>query len=497
KKSLPLKLLLLATLAGLVATAVYWDLAHWLSFEQVKAHLGFLRAWQQSNPLLFAAGFFGLYVVVTALSLPGAAVMTLAAGALFGLLYGSLLVSFASSIGASLAFLSARYLAADLVEQRLGRHLAAIHQGVAKDGAFYLFTLRLIPVVPFFAINLLMGLTRMPLWVFYGVSQLGMLAGTLVYVNAGTALGDVQTLSGVFSPALLGSFALLAAFPWLARAVLARWNRARRYRGFNKPARFDRNLIVIGAGAAGLVTSYIAAALKARVTLVERHQMGGDCLNYGCVPSKALIKSAKLAHQLRHRAQYGLAEDSAEVGQVDFAAVMARVNRVIGEVAPHDSIERYESLGVEVLQGHAQLLDPWRVQITDAEGAKQVLSARSIVLASGASPRVPDIPGLAAVGFWSSETLWHNLSQANQLPQTVLVLGGGPIGCELSQALARLGAKVVQVERGPRLLAREDAEVSELVAKALRADGVELCLEQQVLRFERREGQDGQEQQKW
>ncbi|HMW47550.1 MAG TPA: VTT domain-containing protein, partial [Cellvibrionaceae bacterium] len=285
KKSLPLKLLLLATLAGLVATAVYWDLAHWLSFEQVKAHLGFLRAWQQSNPLLFAAGFFGLYVVVTALSLPGAAVMTLAAGALFGLLYGSLLVSFASSIGASLAFLSARYLAADLVEQRLGRHLAAIHQGVAKDGAFYLFTLRLIPVVPFFAINLLMGLTRMPLWVFYGVSQLGMLAGTLVYVNAGTALGDVQTLSGVFSPALLGSFALLAAFPWLARAVLARWNRARRYRGFNKPARFDRNLIVIGAGAAGLVTSYIAAALKARVTLVERHQMGGDCLNYGCVPS--------------------------------------------------------------------------------------------------------------------------------------------------------------------------------------------------------------------
>ncbi|HMW72300.1 MAG TPA: FAD-dependent oxidoreductase, partial [Cellvibrionaceae bacterium] len=372
-----------------------------------------------------------------------------------------------------------------------------INRRVNKDGAFYLFTLRLIPVVPFFAINLLMGLTRMPLWVFYGVSQLGMLAGTLVYVNAGTALGDVQTLSGVFSPALLGSFALLAAFPWLARAVLARWNRARRYRGFNKPARFDRNLIVIGAGAAGLVTSYIAAALKARVTLVERHQMGGDCLNYGCVPSKALIKSAKLAHQLRHRAQYGLAEDSAEVGQVDFAAVMARVNRVIGEVAPHDSIERYESLGVEVLQGHAQLLDPWRVQITDAEGAKQVLSARSIVLASGASPRVPDIPGLAAVGFWSSETLWHNLSQANQLPQTVLVLGGGPIGCELSQALARLGAKVVQVERGPRLLAREDAEVSELVAKALRADGVELCLEQQVLRFERREGQDGQEQQKW
>lgn len=498
KKSLPLKLLLFAGLASCVAAAVYWDLGHWLSFEHLKIQLGDLRAWQAQHPLLFVAGFFGLYVVVTALSLPGAAVMTLAAGALFGLVYGSLLVSFASTIGASLAFLSARYLAADWVQGRFGRQLATIHHGVEKDGAFYLFTLRLIPVVPFFAINLLMGLTRMPLWIFYGVSQLGMLAGTLVYVNAGTALGQVQDLAGVFSPALLGSFALLAAFPWLARALLAHWNRARRYKGFAKPARFDRNLIVIGAGAAGLVTSYIAAALKARVTLVERHQMGGDCLNYGCVPSKALIKSAKLAHQQRHLAEFGLLEPSqTEANQVNFAAVMARVNRVIAEIAPHDSIERYEGLGVEVLVGEAHLLDPWRVQITDAEGTKQVLSARNIVLASGASPRVPDIPGLANVGYWTSETLWQNLSQAGRLPKTILVLGGGPIGCELSQALARLGAKVVQVERGPRLLAREDTEVSELVAKALAADGVELCLEQQVLSFERLEGQYGQEGQKW
>lgn len=486
RRAVAVKLLLLALVAGGFAAALYWDLAHWLSFEQVSLHLEALRAWQEQKPLVFAAGFFGLYVLVTALSLPGAAVMTLAAGALFGLLQGALLVSFASSLGAALAFLSARYLAADLVQQRFGRHLEAIHQGVAKDGAFYLFTLRLIPVVPFFAINLLMGLTRMPLWLFYGVSQLGMLAGTLVYVNAGTALGQLQSLQGLFSPALLGSFALLAAFPWLARHLLARFNRARRYRGFQRPARFDRNLIVIGAGAGGLVTSYIAAALKAKVTLVERHQMGGDCLNYGCVPSKALIKSAKLAHQLRHSADFGV---QAAPVQVDFAAVMARVNRVIAAIAPHDSVERYQSLGVEVLKGEAFILDPWRVQITDERGHQQVLSARNLVLASGASPRVPDIAGLQAVGYWTSETLWQNLSQRSHVPGRVLVVGGGPIGCELAQAMARLGAQVTQLERGPRLLAREDDEVSAWVASALAADGVELLLQHELVSLQQADGQ--------
>lgn len=485
-RSLGLKLLLAAVLASAVAAAWHWDLAHWLSLAQLTTHLEALRAWQGQHPGLFAAGFCALYVLVTALSLPGAAVMTLAAGALFGLLVGGLLVSFASSLGASLAFLSARYLFVAQVQQRLGRHLEAIHHGVAKDGAFYLFSLRLIPLVPFFAINLLLGLTRMPLWQFYLVSQLGMLAGTLVYVNAGTALGQLTSLQEVFSVQLLGAFALLALFPWLARFLLGRYQRARRYRGFHKPARFDRNLIVIGAGAGGLVTSYIAAAVKASVTLVEQHAMGGDCLNYGCVPSKALIKSAKLAHQLSTAEAFGLQTGPLAV---DFAAVMARVNEVIAAVAPHDSIERYERLGVEVLKGRAQLLDPWRVCITAANGDQQVLSARSIVLATGASPTVPEITGLAEVGFWTSETLWQGLSQAQRVPKRLLVLGGGPIGCELSQALARLGSAVTQVERGPRLLAREDDEVSEQVARALTADGVQLLVAHQVVRLQRIEGE--------
>jgi pyruvate/2-oxoglutarate dehydrogenase complex dihydrolipoamide dehydrogenase (E3) component len=293
-------------------------------------------------------------------------------------------------------------------------------------------------------------------------------------------------LQGIFYAELLGSFDLLAAFPWLAKGLLGKFNHSRRYRGFSRPARFDCNLIVIGAGAAGLVTSYIAAALKARVTLVEHQQMGGDCLNYGCVPSKALLKSAKLASLMRHGADFGLTP--AQV-QVDFAAVMARVKRVIEQVAPHDSVERYRGLGVEVLQGRAQLLDPWRVQIVDAQGAQQVLSARTIVLATGASPFVPEIPGLPDVGFWTSETLWQGLSERATAPKRMLVLGGGPIGCELAQALARLGSSVIQVERGARLLAREDAEVSALVAEALQADGVQLYLEHKLTRFSVQNGE--------
>lgn len=480
------KILLVLLIAAALAAAWYLDLARWLSLDSLKGNLDNLQAWQGENPWVFAGAFFALYVLVTALSLPGAAVMTLAAGALFGLLQGSLLVSFASSIGASLAFLSARYLFAEQVQARFGSRLEAINQGVAKDGAFYLFTLRLIPVVPFFAINLLMGLTKMRLLVFYAVSQLGMLAGTLVYVNAGTALAQINGLKGIFSPALLASFALLALFPWLAKVALNRINSAKTYRGYQKPLHFDRNLIVIGAGAAGLVTSYIAAALKARVTLIESHSMGGDCLNYGCVPSKALIKSAKVAHLLKEAADFGV---SSVPVAVDFAAVMARVNRVIQDVAPHDSIERYQSLGVDVLQGRARLLDPWRVEITFDDGKKQVLSARSIVLATGASPIVPAIPGLAEVGYWTSETLWQGLSAKPSIPQRFLVVGGGPIGCELAQAMARLGAQVLQVDRGARLLSREDAEVSDLVARSLLADGVQIYSEHQLVRFEMRGGQ--------
>lgn len=482
----PAKLILLFLIAALLGLFFYFNGAHWLSFGALKSGLTHLQTWRETHPFQMMAGFFGLYVLVAALSLPGAAVMTLAAGSLFGLAWGTLLVSFASSMGALLAFLVARYLLRDLVEARFSAKLAAINEGVNRDGAFYLFTLRLVPVIPFFLINLLLGLTRMRAWTFYWVSQLGMLAGTLVYVNAGTRLALIETPSDILSMPLLASFALLATFPWLAKAVIQWFKQRRVYARWQKPRCFDRNLIVIGAGAAGLVTSYIAAAVKAKVTLIESHKMGGDCLNYGCVPSKALIRSAKAAHQMRHAARFGL---EATLPSFSFKRVMERVHAVIASVAPHDSIERYAGLGVEVLQGYARLLDPWTVEITDQSGHTARLSARSIVLATGARPFVPPLPGLESVDYLTSDTLWDRLKERDRAPARLIVLGGGPIGCELAQSFARLGSRVTQVEMAPRLMLREDDEVSDFARRALEEDGVQVLTQHRALRIER-DGED-------
>ena len=484
------KTLLLLTLAS--ALALFWafDLGRFLSLEQLKASQAGLAALYQRHPWQVAGAYFGIYVLATALSLPGAVLLTLAGGALFGLLWGTVIVSFASSVGATLAFLASRFLLRDVVRERFGRRLAEIDRGLERDGAFYLFTLRLIPVVPFFLINLLMGLTRMKTLTFHAVSQVGMLAGTLVYVNAGTQLARLDSLQGILSPALIGSFVLLGLFPLIARRLVAAWQQRRataRWRGV-RPRHFDRNLIVIGAGAGGLVTAYIAAAVKARVTLVEAHKMGGDCLNYGCVPSKALIRSAKLAHQMRHGARYGL-HDTEPV--LSFRAVMQRVRDVIRDIEPHDSVERYTGLGVEVLQGHARLVDPWTVEIALNGGGTQRLTARSIVLATGARPFVPPLPGIEQVDCVTSDTLWDRFAALDHPPARLVVLGGGPIGCELAQAFARLGSQVTLVEMAPRLLLREDEDVSAFALETLQGDGVQVRTGQRALRCERNGEEDG------
>ena len=456
----------------------------WLTLEGLKSGLEQFAAWKSTSPIGLGLAFGAVYVLVTALSLPGAAILTLAAGAIFGLFWGTVIASFASTLGATLAFWSARYLLRDWVQKRFGDRLKPINQGVARDGAFYLFTLRLVPVFPFFLINLLMGLVPIRALTFYGVSQVGMLAGTLVYVNAGTQLAQIDSLGGIVSPGVMLSFVLLGVFPLIAKAVLGWLQRRRVYARWTRPRSFDRNLIVIGAGAAGLVTAYIAAAVKAKVTLVEAHKMGGDCLNYGCVPSKALIKSAKLASQMRHADHYGL---SATEPDFSFRQVMACVHGVIRAIAPHDSVERYESLGVEVLQGYGRIVDPWTVEIEAADGSKQRLTSRSIVIAAGAQPLVPPLPGIDAAGYVTSDTLWDAFAQMDAPPARLVVLGGGPIGCELSQSFARLGSAVTQVEMAPRIMAREDAEVSELARASLSGDGVEVLTGHKALRCEREE----------
>lgn len=478
-------LLLLALAIGVVLAL---DLGSHLGFAQLKASQAELLQLQSQHPWLVVAAYVAVYVLATALSIPGAVIITLAGGALFGFWWGLLIVSFASTIGATLAFLVSRWLLRDWVEARFGQRLADIHAGVDRDGAVYLFTLRLIPVLPFFLINLLMGLTRMKTRTFYAVSQLGMLAGTAVYVNAGTQLAQLGALQDIFSPALWGSLVLLGLFPLMARRLVAAIQQRKVYARWAsvRPRSFDRNLIVIGGGAAGLVSAYIAAAVKAKVSLIEAHKMGGDCLNYGCVPSKALIRSAKLAHQMRHGAAYGL---SNTVPVFSFKAVMQRVHDVIRAIAPHDSVARYTDLGVEVLQGHGKLVNPWTVEVALNDGQVRRLTARSIVIAAGARPVVPPLPGLDDVGYLTSDTLWDAFAKLDDIPRRIVVLGGGPIGCELAQSFARLGAQVTLLEMGERLLAREDHEVSVLARDALQADGVQVLTGHQALRCERR-GED-------
>lgn len=471
----PKKLLILLVIAIALVLVYRLELIGKMDLAQVRVHQEYFREARQANPALAGGLFMSLYVLVTGLSLPGATILTLVGGAIFGLLWGTILVSFASSLGATLAFLGSRYLLRDWVESRWGSNLKSFHQGIERDGAFYLFSLRLVPAFPFFLVNAVMGLTPMKTFTFYWVSQVGMLAGTLVYVNAGRELARIESLRGIMSGRLWLAFGLLAILPWVARRIVHTLRLRKLYRGHRKPGRFDRNILVIGAGSAGLVTAYIAAAVRARVTLIEKHRMGGDCLNTGCVPSKALIRSAKAAYQARQSARLGVEVKDV---QVHFAEVMERIQGVIAQVEPHDSVERYSGLGVECIQGEARLLSPWAVEISTPTGPQR-LTARNIVVATGARPTIPEIPGLSEIKYWTSDTVW----EMRHLPSRFLILGAGPIGCELAQSFARLGARVTLVDPGDRVLKREDPEISKRLSDRLTREGIDLRLQHRALSF--------------
>jgi dihydrolipoamide dehydrogenase len=470
------KLLLLVVIAALVAAFFVFDLKRYFSLEYFQAQRGAIEAYLQAHPLGTAAAFFGIYVAVTGLSLPGAAIMTLVAGALFGLLWGTVIVSFASSIGATLAFLASRFVLRDWVQAKFGDKLKPINEGVAREGAFYLFALRLVPAFPFFVINLVMGLTPIRTRTFYWVSQVGMLAGTIVYVYAGTQLGQFRISAG-----LIAAFVLLGVFPLVAKRVLEAVKARKVYRDWPRPRKFDRNIVVIGGGSAGLVSAYIAAAVKAKVTLVEKHRMGGDCLNTGCVPSKAMIRSAKLLSDIGRAKDFGIREARAEF---DFADVMERIQRVVKQVEPHDSVERYTKLGVECLHGTAKIVSPWSVEVTQDDGSRRTLTTRNIVIAAGASPIVPPIPGLAESNPLTSDTVWS----LRERPKRLVVLGGGPIGCELAQCFSRLGSKVTQLEMAPRIMLREDPEFSDMVRARFEAEGIEVLAGHKATRVLREGG---------
>lgn len=472
------KIGLVGILVAVVVLFFVFDLGQYLTLDYIKTQQSEIEQYYSENRVLTLVLFFVIYVIVTGASLPGAAILTLAGGAIFGLFTGLLLVSFASSVGASLAFLFSRYLFKDTVQARFGSSLKSINDGIAKDGAFYLFALRLVPAFPFFVINLVMGLTSIKLKTFYWVSQLGMLAGTAVYVNAGTQLAQIESASGIFTFNLLVSFVLLGFLPFLGKKIVSILNSRKALAGFTKPDHFDTNLVVIGSGAGGLVSSYIAAAVKAKVTLIERHKMGGDCLNTGCVPSKAIIRSAKFMSHVSRSKEFGIKHAQADF---DFAEVMERTATVIKKIEPHDSVERYTGLGVDVVIGEAKITSPWSVEVNG-----KTINAKNIIVATGARPFVPPIEGIESVDYYTSNNLWD----LRVKPEKLVVLGGGPIGTELTQAFGRLNISVTQVEMAPRILLREDLEVSQLVQAKLIEEGVNVLVNHKAKQFVKRDGKD-------
>ncbi|VAW96705.1 COG0398: uncharacterized membrane protein / PF00070 family, FAD-dependent NAD(P)-disulphide oxidoreductase [hydrothermal vent metagenome] len=477
KKALNSRSLVVLVVVLLIAAFFIFDLGQYLTLDYLKSQRQSFLDFYAQNRFATLAIYFAIYVAVAALSLPGAAVMTLAGGAVFGLATGLLLISFASTIGATLAFMISRFVLRDTVQNRFREKLKAINAGVKKEGDFYLFTLRLIPLFPFFVINLVMGLTPMKTWRFYLVSQIGMLPGTAVFVNAGSQLGALESLSGILSPGLILSFALLGIFPLLAKKLVSFIKSRKVLKQYSKPKSFDYNLVVIGGGSAGLVSAYIAAAVKAKVLLIEKHKMGGDCLNTGCVPSKALIRSAKMLHYAKRAEDFGFKTTTVEF---EFSEVMERVQHVIQQIEPHDSVERYTGLGVEVIQSEAKIISPYEVEV---EG--KIVTAKNIVIATGARPAVPPIPGLEETGYLTSDTVWN----LRERPRRLVVLGGGPIGCELAQSFQRLGSEVFLIQRGAQLLPREDAEVAEMVETRFCEEGMHILTGHSAQRFEMSNGQ--------
>jgi len=457
-----LRLSVVALIAVLIGAVFYLDLQQFLTLSYLKGRQQLMVETYEQNRFLTILIYFGVYVITTALSIPGAVVLTVFGGALFGLLWGTVIISFASTLGATLAFLTARFLLRDYVQERFRDGLEAINRGVEQEGEYFLFTLRLIPAFPFFLINLVMGLTPISLFKYYIVSQVGMLPGTIVYVFAGTQLAQIDSLQGILSPGLLIAFTLLGLFPLITRKTLNVVNARSRMKPFKAPKNFDYNMVVIGAGSGGLVAAYIAASVKAKVALIEKHKMGGDCLNTGCVPSKALVRTAKMLSYARRAKEFGLQETTVAF---DFAEVMERVQNVVRKVEPHDSVERYTGLGVECLAGEARILDPWRVQLEE-----RTLTTRNIIIATGATPFVPPIPGIDRIDYLTSDTLWD----IRELPRRLVVLGGGPIGSEMAQCFARLGSEVSQVEMAPQILIREDEEVTAMVTERFRKEGIKV-----------------------
>jgi pyruvate/2-oxoglutarate dehydrogenase complex dihydrolipoamide dehydrogenase (E3) component/uncharacterized membrane protein YdjX (TVP38/TMEM64 family) len=463
----------LIVLSFVVAAAcfLWFDLEQYLTLEMIQAKSGALRDEVQAHPWWTGSVFFAAYVALTVMSFPGTVVLTLLAGALFGLVGGTLMVSFASNIGALVAMLISRFLLRDWIQRRFNKQIASINRGLERDGAFYLFSLRLIPLVPFVLLNPALGLTRVSMWTFWWTTQAGMLPGHAIYVGAGRQLARIREISDILSPSLIGTLALLAIFPLAATKLLTLYKARKVYKGWQKPKSFEHNLLVVGGGSGGLAAARIAASMKARVALVECERLGGAALHSGSVPARALMRAANMNYALRHGSTLGIRLRT----EVDFAEVMAQVRRTLDEAQEHVTAESCKSTGVEMIRGKAQMTSPWSIQVGD-----RTLCSRAIVIATGSQPVIPPIPGLENVEPLTCEDVWD----LQQRPERLLIMGGEANACELAQAFQRLGCQVTLAVEGEMLLAAAEPEAREAVHDALRADGVEVLLKVSPQRFE-------------
>lgn len=451
-------------LAFIVAgVCFFWfDLGEYLTLENIQSRSGALRDQVQAHPWWAGTIFFTAYVALTVLSFPGTVILTLLAGALFGLMGGTLLVSFASNVGALIAMLISRFLLRDWVQRRFAKQIASINRGLERDGSFYLFSLRLIPLIPFVLLNPALGLTRVSVWTFWWTTQAGMLPGNAIYVNAGRQLAKLQSVSDILSPSMIGTLILLAVFPLAATRLMTHYKARKAFRGWQKPKHFEQNLVVVGAGSGGLAAARIAASMKARVALIEHGRLGGAALHSGSVPARILMKAANTAHSLRQSEALG-----GDTHAIDFAQVMKQVRHTLGEAQDRVTADAYRTMGVEVIAGEGRLTSPWTVQV-----GERSISTRSIVLATGSKPFIPDIPGLDQADPLTAENLW----ELERCPGRLLVLGGDRNACELAQALQRLGCQVTLLSEGERLLEGLEPEARDAVCEAMRGDGVEVML---------------------
>jgi pyruvate/2-oxoglutarate dehydrogenase complex dihydrolipoamide dehydrogenase (E3) component/uncharacterized membrane protein YdjX (TVP38/TMEM64 family) len=494
-------ILLFVTIAAVVTGFLFLPLREWfVYFESYVKSLGTL------GPVLVAV----VYVLCTVAFVPASA-LTIGSGTLFGLKTGFIVVIIGANLGALCSFLLARsFLRQKVATWAAGNaKFRALDQAIGRQDFKMVLLTRLTPVFPFVLLNYFLGLTAVRTGAYVLANLIGMLPAMFLFVYIGAATRDA--LAGdtadfyqqVFKYlGLAATIALLVVMTRIARKALREAEQAEegsvvlgkpRLDGRYQPMPFDKmilegdihdrillgnchppgwvnptpsrkyNLVVLGGGTAGLVSAAGAAALGAKVALIERNLMGGDCLNVGCVPSKSLIRASRAWHEVLGGTRFGVS--LAGEPKIDFAAVMARMRKLRADISEHDSVERFSKLGVEVFIDNGRFAGPNAIEV---DGAK--LQFDRAVIASGARAAVPTLPGLEESGFYTNETIFT----LTELPRRVAVIGAGPMGCELAQSFQRFGSEVSLLTHGGEILPKEDGDAAAIVRRQMEEDGVRI-----------------------